>query len=99
MHKNEKWIKLVGTVLCEIFTVCTILMLLAGGEPDRLALAFGTLLLVLLPMLLEKLFTVESVYRYISLLLPMPSAPCWVIAGSYTTPFPYGISFYTSVAV
>ena len=56
MHKNEKWIKLVGTVLCEIFTVCTILMLLAGGEPDRLALAFGTLLLVLLPMLLEKLF-------------------------------------------
>ena len=56
MHKNEKWIKLAGTVLCEIFTVCTIIMLLAGSEPDRLLLAFATLLLVALPMLLEKLF-------------------------------------------
>ena len=55
MHKNEKWIKLVGTVLCEIFTVCTIIMLLAGSEPDRLLLAFATLLLAALPMLLEKL--------------------------------------------
>ena len=55
MHKNEKWIKLIGTILCEIFTVCTILMLLASGEPDRLLLAFATLLLAALPMLLEKL--------------------------------------------
>ena len=56
MRKNEKWIKLVGTMLCEIFTFCTILMLLAGSEPDRLLLAFATLLLAALPMLLEKLF-------------------------------------------
>jgi len=56
MGKNERIIKLTGTVLCEIFTVFTIIMLLAGSEPDRFALAFGTLLLVLLPMLLEKLF-------------------------------------------
>ena len=56
MRKNEKWIKRIGTALCEIFTVCTIIMLLAGSEPDRLALAFATLLLVALPMLLEKLF-------------------------------------------
>ena len=55
MHKNEKWIKLAGTVLCEIFTVCTIIMLLAVSEPDRLLLAFVTLLLAALPMLLEKL--------------------------------------------
>lgn len=55
MRKNEKRIKLGGIVLCEIFTVFTIIDLLTGGEPDRLALAFGTLLLVLLPMLLEKL--------------------------------------------
>lgn len=55
MHKNEKWIKLAGTVLCEIFTVCTIIMLLTGGEPDRLLLAFTTLLLAALPMLLETL--------------------------------------------
>ena len=56
MHKNEKWIKLGGTALCEIFTVFTILMLLAEREPDRLLLAFATVLLVLLPMLLEKIF-------------------------------------------
>ena len=55
MHKNEKRIKLIGTILCEIFTVCTILMLLASGEPDRLLLAFATLLLAALPMLMEKL--------------------------------------------
>lgn len=55
MHKNEKRIKLIGTVLCELFTVFTIIMLFEGGEPDRLLLAFATLLLVALPMLLEKL--------------------------------------------
>lgn len=55
MHKNEKRIKLIGTILCEIFTVCTILMLLASGEPDRLLLAFATLLLAAMPMLLENL--------------------------------------------
>lgn len=56
MLKTEKWVKLGGTVVCEIFAVITIITLWAGGEPDRLALAFGTLLLVLLPTLLEKLF-------------------------------------------
>ena len=56
MQKTEEWIKLGGTAVCEIFTVITIITLWAGGEPDRLALAFGTLLLVLLPMLLEKVF-------------------------------------------
>ena len=55
MGKNEKWVKLGGTVLCELFTVCTIIMLLTGSEPDRLALAVATLLLVALPMLLENL--------------------------------------------
>ena len=55
MRRNEKKIKLAGTVLCEIFAVCTIIMLLAGGEPDRSLLAFATLLLAALPMLLEKL--------------------------------------------
>lgn len=56
MNKTEKWIKLGGTLLCEIFTAFTIIMLVSGGEPDRLALAVGTLVLVLLPLLLEKLF-------------------------------------------
>ena len=56
MYKKEKWIKLGATALCEGFTVYTILSLLAHNEPDRLALAFGTILLVLLPMLTERLF-------------------------------------------
>lgn len=56
MYNKEKWIKLGATALCEGFAVYTVLSLLAGNEPDRLALAFGTILLVLLPMLAEWLF-------------------------------------------
>lgn len=56
MCKNEKWIKLSGTALCEIFVIFTVFTLLTGGEADRLALAVGTIFLVLLPMLVEKLF-------------------------------------------
>ena len=56
MYKKEKWIKLGAAALCEGFTVYTILSLFAGNEPDRLALAFGTILFVLLPMLAERLF-------------------------------------------
>ena len=56
MYKKEKWIKLGATALCEGFTVYTIASLLAGNEPDRLALAFGTILFVLLPMLAERIF-------------------------------------------
>ena len=55
MYKSERHVKLFGTILCEVFTTLTIIYLLADGEAGRLALAFGTLLLVLLPMLLEKL--------------------------------------------
>ena len=56
MYKKEKWIKLGATILCEGFTIYTIASLLAGNEPERLALAVGTILLVLLPMLAERLF-------------------------------------------
>ena len=55
MHKRERHVKLFGTILCEVFAILTIIYLFADGEADRLALAFGTLLLALLPMLLEKL--------------------------------------------
>ena len=60
MQKYENWIKLAGTALCEFFTVFTIFMFWAGGELDRQALAFVTLLLVALPMLVEKLFHCRS---------------------------------------
>lgn len=54
MTKQEKRIKVTGTILCELFTVFTIIMLLKNGEPDRLALSFVTLLLAAMPLLLEK---------------------------------------------
>ena len=57
MHKNEKRIKLLSTLLCEIFTLFTIIILLADRRPDRLLLTFSTLLLVALPTLTEKLFS------------------------------------------
>lgn len=56
MRKTEKRIKLGGIILCEAFTVFTILSLLVSGETDRLALAFGTIAFVLLPLLLEEGF-------------------------------------------
>ena len=55
MHKHEKQVKAAGTAACELFAVCTIIMLWEGREPDRLLLAFATLLLAALPMLMEKL--------------------------------------------
>lgn len=88
MHKNEKWIKLAGTALCEIFTVCTIIMLFVSSEPDRLALSFATLLLAALPFLLEKLFHCRiSLWVYIFALAyaigPM-LGHCWKLY--YTVP-------------
>ena len=56
MRRNENWIKLIGIILCENFAVFTILSLWAEGETDRLMLAFGTVLLVLIPMIFEKCF-------------------------------------------
>ena len=54
--KNEKGIKLAGTVLGELFAVGTVLFLLATKQYDRLPLALGTLLLVLLPAGMERFF-------------------------------------------
>ena len=53
---REKSIKHAGTAICEIFTIYTIIYMLCNGEADRIALAFGTVVLVALPFLLEKLF-------------------------------------------
>ncbi len=88
MCKNEKWIKLGGTALCEIFAVFTVIMLITGSETDRLALAFGTLLLVLLPMLLEKLFRCRICLPVYTFALAYAIGPmlghCWKLY--YTVP-------------
>lgn len=56
MKKQEKPIRLVATALCVLFAVITTVTLIANGQPDRLALAAGTVLLVLIPAILERLF-------------------------------------------
>lgn len=88
MQKTEKWIKLGGTVVCEIFTVITIITLITGSEPDRMALAFGTLLLVLLPLLLEKLFHCRICLPVYIFALAYAIGPmlghCWMLY--YTVP-------------
>ena len=55
MTASKKAVRRIGIALCELFTLGTILMLLITGQYDRLPLAFGTLLLVLLPSAMEQL--------------------------------------------
>lgn len=54
--KNNKCIKLTGIILGELFAIGTIIMLLMTEQYGRLPLAFGTLLLVLLPAIMERIF-------------------------------------------
>lgn len=56
MKNHETHIKLTGTILAELVTVGTVLRISATGRSDRLMLALGTLVLVLLPATVEKLF-------------------------------------------
>jgi hypothetical protein len=88
MLKSEKRIKLLGIVLCELFTLGTIIMLWAKGDPTRTPLAFGTLLLVLLPMFLEKVFCCRlspSMYLFaLAYALGPMLGHCWKLY--YTVP-------------
>lgn len=54
--QKDKGIKRTGIVLGELFSLGTIIMLLMTEQYDRLPLAFGTLLLVLLPVAMERIF-------------------------------------------
>lgn len=55
--KKDKYIKLTGTVLAELFAVGTVIMLFVTKQyNNRLLLGFGTLLLVLLPAVMERIF-------------------------------------------
>ncbi len=54
--KKDKLIKRTGIVLAELFTLITIVMMFMAQRNDRLLLASVTLLLVLLPAAMERLF-------------------------------------------
>ena len=59
MTKTEKTLRIITVVVGELLAVGTILSLLRSGDTERLLLAFGTLLLVLVPALIERLFRCE----------------------------------------
>lgn len=53
MNKAEKAIRRIGIVLCQLFTLYTIVMLCMTKQYSRLPLAFGTVVLLLLPSAIE----------------------------------------------
>ena len=57
MDKREKCIRRGGVILCELFALVTAAAMLRAGEYNRLVLAVGTLGLVLLPEIMERLFS------------------------------------------
>lgn len=56
MKKLEKNIRLTGVVLCQLLTAVTIIMLIPAGFDSRLLMALGTLFLILLPEVMERIF-------------------------------------------
>lgn len=56
MSKKEKTVRLTLILLGELFALGTIVMLLVRKQYDRLPLALATILLVLLPEIMEQLF-------------------------------------------
>ena len=52
---QEKKIRLAAVILCEIFTLITVVKMLIAPTGSRVLMAFATLLLVLLPELMERI--------------------------------------------
>lgn len=83
MSKNrlDMKIKTTGIVLCELLAIGTIVFLVVSKQYRRLPLAFGTLGLVLLPAIMEKLFRCRlclSVYIFALLYAVGPMmGQCW----------------------
>lgn len=79
--KKDKYIKLSGILLCELFAVVTIMMLLMTKQYNRLPLAIGTLFLVLLPEVMERIFRCRlclTVYIFTLLYAVGPMlGQCW----------------------
>ena len=55
MKKYEKNLRIISVAVGELLACGTLCYLLRSGDKDRLALAFGTLLLVLIPEIAERL--------------------------------------------
>lgn len=56
MNKTDTKVKIFGIILGELLAIGTVVFLIASKQYSRLPLAFGTLGLVLLPAIMEKLF-------------------------------------------
>ena len=56
MNKTAAKVKIFGIILGELLALGTIVFLVATKQYSRLPLAFGTLGLVLLPAMMERLF-------------------------------------------
>lgn len=56
MKKYEEVIRLIGVILCELFTLITIGELIGNQDTERLLLACFTVVLVLLPLAMELIF-------------------------------------------
>lgn len=55
--KAEKTVRYGGVALGELFALGTVIWLFQTGQTDRLPMGFGTMVLVLLPAILERLFS------------------------------------------
>ena len=56
MHKDRRSICQVVFWLCEAFAVCTLFMMLKTGDPMKLCMCIGTMLLLCAPAIVERLF-------------------------------------------
>lgn len=56
MSKKERIVRSVALILCQIFTIATIVMVAQRGQYNRLPMAIGTIFLLLIPINAERLF-------------------------------------------
>lgn len=81
MKKSEKILRIGFVAIGELIVCGTILSLLCSGDTERLLLAFGTLLFVLIPEILERLLRckINIVVYLIAVLYAMGSmmGHCW----------------------
>ncbi len=56
MTKSEKIVRIIGLTACELFSIVTIVMMIAGKQYGRILLAAVTPLIILIPEIIERLF-------------------------------------------